>query len=67
MKCPKCGYLNYIVVDSRLTMDDTARRRRLRCKSCEFRWTTLELREEEYVKLREQEERRALAEKRYKF
>src|SRR6185503_12194593 len=42
MKCPSCSYNETKVVDSRLTSDGTAIRRRRECLKCEFRFTTYE-------------------------
>ena len=42
MKCPSCNYNETKVVDSRLTSDGTAIRRRRECLKCEFRFTTYE-------------------------
>jgi transcriptional repressor NrdR len=42
MKCPSCGYNETKVVDSRLTSDGAAIRRRRECLKCEFRFTTYE-------------------------
>ena len=42
MKCPSCNYNETKVVDSRLTSDGTAIRRRRECLKCEYRFTTYE-------------------------
>jgi transcriptional repressor NrdR len=42
MKCPKCGYIEDKVVDSRSTADTTAVRRRRECLKCSNRFTTYE-------------------------
>ena len=42
MKCPKCSNLDTRVVDSRITDDNTAIRRRRECESCHARFTTFE-------------------------
>ncbi len=42
MKCPKCGYIDSKVVDSRPTEDGSIRRRR-ECLSCQYRFTTYEV------------------------
>jgi len=42
MKCPSCSYNETKVVDSRLTSDGAAIRRRRECLKCEFRFTTYE-------------------------
>ncbi len=46
MKCPFCGALENRVVDSRLTKDNTAIRRRRECLQCGRRFTTYEYVEE---------------------
>lgn len=46
MKCPFCGDLDSRVVDSRVTPDGAAIRRRRECPSCKRRFTTWERREE---------------------
>ncbi|MBF0384830.1 MAG: transcriptional repressor NrdR [Candidatus Omnitrophica bacterium] len=42
MKCPACGYNDTKVVDSRLSSDGNAIRRRRECLKCEKRFTTYE-------------------------
>ena len=42
MKCPSCSSLENKVVDSRLTRDADAIRRRRECLSCGARFTTYE-------------------------
>lgn len=42
MKCLNCHYSDTKVIDSRLTMDGFAIRRRRECLKCEFRFSTLE-------------------------
>ncbi|PIP39866.1 MAG: transcriptional regulator NrdR [Desulfobacterales bacterium CG23_combo_of_CG06-09_8_20_14_all_51_8] len=42
MKCPYCRDLNNKVIDSRLSKDGTAIRRRRECLSCQRRFTTYE-------------------------
>ena len=42
MRCPACGNKETKVVDSRPTEDDTSIRRRRKCISCEYRFTTYE-------------------------
>ena len=42
MKCPSCGYNETKVIDSRLTSDGAAIRRRRECLKCEYRFTTYE-------------------------
>ena len=45
MKCPFCGYLDSMVVDSRPTEDGASIRRRRECLSCHKRFTTFEVME----------------------
>lgn len=42
MKCPACGYKETKVVDSRLSSEGSAIRRRRECLKCEKRFTTYE-------------------------
>ena len=42
MKCPKCGYSESKVVDSRPSEEGTSIRRRRECLSCQNRFTTYE-------------------------
>lgn len=46
MKCPFCGENNNKVIDSRLSKDGNAIRRRRECMSCDRRFTTYEYIEE---------------------
>ena len=46
MKCPFCGSLDNRVIDSRLSKDNTAIRRRRECLHCGRRFTTYEYVEE---------------------
>ncbi len=46
MKCPFCGHLEDKVIDSRLSQDGNATRRRRECLSCSKRFTTYERVEE---------------------
>ncbi len=46
MKCPFCGYLEDKVIDSRLSQDGAATRRRRECLQCAKRFTTYERVEE---------------------
>ncbi len=46
MKCPFCGYLEDKVIDSRLSQDGAATRRRRECLQCTRRFTTYERVEE---------------------
>jgi transcriptional repressor NrdR len=43
MHCPYCRHSDTKVLDSRVSEDGTAIRRRRRCESCEKRFTTVEL------------------------
>ncbi|MGE3278831.1 MAG: transcriptional regulator NrdR [Candidatus Altimarinota bacterium] len=42
MKCPQCSSLKNSVIDSRLTDNNTAIRRRRQCDECDGRFTTFE-------------------------
>lgn len=42
MRCPKCGYLEDKVIDSRTARDSCAIRRRRACLQCNYRFTTYE-------------------------
>lgn len=42
MRCPKCKNLDTKVIDSRMTEDGKAIRRRRECEKCEARFTTFE-------------------------
>ncbi|MGB9735702.1 MAG: transcriptional regulator NrdR [bacterium] len=42
MKCPKCGFMDTSVVDSRMSKDGLAIRRRRLCPKCNTRFTTYE-------------------------
>src|SRR6056297_1754769 len=57
MKCPFCRENNNKVIDSRLSRDGTAIRRRRECMSCKRRFTTYEYIEEIPRDLRESEEK----------
>lgn len=46
MRCPKCGFEDSKVIDSRPSENNEAIRRRRECESCGFRFTTYERREE---------------------
>lgn len=41
--CPKCDVKNTWVIDTRFVVRSNATRRRLRCESCDHRFTTLEV------------------------
>lgn len=42
MHCPVCSHRDTKVIDSRLTADRTAIRRRRQCEKCNFRFSTIE-------------------------
>ena len=42
MKCPECGYIDTSVIDSRMSKDGLAIRRRRECPKCATRFTTYE-------------------------
>lgn len=42
MKCPYCDSLNTFVVDTRMNVDGTIKRRRHQCNECSERFTTYE-------------------------
>jgi transcriptional repressor NrdR len=42
MKCPRCGFLEDKVIDSRVSKEGLTVRRRRECLSCNSRFTTLE-------------------------
>lgn len=42
MRCPKCGYQEDRVIDSRASREGATIRRRRECLSCQFRFTTYE-------------------------
>lgn len=42
MKCPKCGYLDNRVLDTRIHGDGESIRRRRECGDCKYRFTTQE-------------------------
>ncbi len=58
MKCPSCGSTNTRVIDSRLTKDGNAVRRRRECEQCERRFTTYERLEEVFPLLVKKDGRR---------
>ena len=49
MKCSHCGSENNNVIDTRM-IDDNRRRRRYMCFSCDHRFTTYEIIEDEFEK-----------------
>ena len=42
MRCPKCGFRDDKVIDSRQSRDNSSIRRRRECLSCNYRFTTYE-------------------------
>ena len=58
MKCPYCGEFNNKVVDSRLSKDGLAIRRRRECLDCDRRFTTYEQAEEMAVMIVKKDGRR---------
>lgn len=51
LPCPQCQALKSYVIDTRSWRDGRARRRRYECNSCQFRFTTYEVRAEEYERV----------------
>lgn len=49
MNCPKCGFANSVVIDSRKTHN--AKRRRRECCWCGHRYTCYEISSDDYKKL----------------
>lgn len=49
MKCPKCGYFDSKVIDSRPSTDGNSIRRRRECLECQGRFTTFETIEETQI------------------
>ncbi len=43
MNCPKCGWFESKVIDSRPNTDDSTVKRRRECKNCMYRYTTKEI------------------------
>ncbi len=60
MKCPYCRENNNKVIDSRLSKDGTAIRRRRECLSCERRFTTYETIEEIPLMIIKKDKRREI-------
>ncbi len=58
MKCPYCGEFNNKVIDSRLSKDGQAIRRRRECLGCDRRFTTYEQAEEMEVMIVKKDGRR---------
>ena len=53
MKCPRCNAMGLAAADSR-PYQGTIRRRR-KCLNCGYRFTTFEIREEDYRKMKDTE------------
>lgn len=51
IRCPQCGGIKSYVYDSRNHTRRNARRRRLQCVGCSYRYTTYEILAEEYEKM----------------
>ena len=51
IQCPACGKMNFLVIESRVTLD--GRRRRRGCKDCNYRETLYELTEVAYHELKQ--------------
>ena len=49
MRCPKCGYFDSKVIDSRPSADGSSIRRRRECLECQKRFTTFETIEETQI------------------
>lgn len=60
MKCPYCGEIDNRVMDSRMSKDGTAIRRRRECSACERRFTTYEQIEEIPIMIIKKDGRREL-------
>jgi len=60
MKCPFCGEIDNRVIDSRLSKDGNAIRRRRECLSCARRFTTYERLEETPVMIIKKDGRREI-------
>lgn len=60
MKCPFCGENNNKVVDSRLSKEGNAIRRRRKCLACDRRFTTYEYIEEIPIMIIKKDRRREL-------
>jgi transcriptional repressor NrdR len=58
MRCPKCGSLEDRVIDSRLTREGQAIRRRRECCGCGYRYTTYEKIEREGLRVIKRDGRR---------
>lgn len=58
MKCPRCGFVDSKVNDSRLTKDQTGVRRRRQCLECGHRFTTFERIESELPVVVKRDDRR---------
>lgn len=54
MLCPKCKSGKLKTIDSRLSGENTTRRRRM-CLACKYRFSTMEISVEEYHELKDKE------------
>lgn len=43
MRCPFCGSMNTVVIDSRINIEQIRRRRRYRCNRCGQNFSTMEI------------------------
>ena len=43
MRCPSCGSMNTVVIDSRINVEQIRRRRRYRCNRCDRNFSTMEI------------------------
>ena len=55
-ECPKCGYTKSLTIDTRVSLylGFDAKRRRVQCSACKYKFTTYELAEESLKKWQEQ-------------
>jgi len=60
MKCPFCGEIENKVIDSRLSKDGSAIRRRRECISCQRRFTTYETIEDIPIMIIKKDDRREI-------
>lgn len=58
MKCPRCGFVDSKVNDSRLTKDQSGVRRRRECLECGHRFTTFERIDSELPLIHKRDDRR---------
>ena len=57
MKCPQCGHEDTKVLESRLSHEGRAVRRRRSCLQCNYRYTTYEKEEEWELQIRKKDGR----------